>query len=244
MNITKEELSKFITDPKWLEIIYRFFTREVRSQQLTTTEGDQIFRYLRHRKSIGKVIYPKPDKCFRSFNTCRYNDLQVVILGQDPYHGKDQADGLAFSSGIKGYCPPSLQNILKEVRDDIYPEQDLDLHDDFSLDRWARQGVLLLNTALTVEEGDPGTHSEVWREFTEHMINYINWKCPGVIFVLWGAHAKRFEKFISPNLHPILTANHPSPLSANKGGWFGNKHFSKINEIIAKNNGIEFCIKW
>lgn len=170
--------------------------------------------------------YPPKTQIFAAFNTCKFEDVKVVIIGQDPYHGSKQANGLCFSvhNGIKH--PPSLINIFKELSADLkfaYPQSG-----DLSL--WANQGVLLLNATLTVEEGKPGSHQKKgWESFTDAVIASISDQKEQVVFMLWGGYAKKKGAKIDRNKHLVLETGHPSPLSANRGFWFGNHHFSKCN---------------
>lgn len=186
-----------------------------------------------------EVCYPPKNEIFNAFNHCSFENLQVVIIGQDPYHGKGQADGLCFSvhKGIKH--PPSLRNIFKELEADCsksYPESG-------DLEAWAKQGVLLLNATLTVEEGKAGSHQKKgWEQFTDEVIRYISAHKNDIVFLLWGSFAQKKIKIIDTSKHHVLTSGHPSPLSANRGYWFGNKHFSKTNLILEQLN--KKCIEW
>lgn len=182
-------------------------------------------------------VYPPEELIFRAFNLCDLEDVKVVIIGQDCYHGSKQANGLCFSvdNGIKH--PPSLRNILKEIKSDIGIKR---IQSDFT--DLAKQGVLLLNSSLTVHEKIAGSHLKIWEKFTDKLIKYISdYKTDGIVFILWGNYAKNKKKFIS-NKHYILEGTHPSPLSANRGGFFGNKYFSKCNQILIENN--KEIIKW
>lgn len=184
----------------------------------------------------GLSIYPESKDIFRAFDLCTLNDLKVVILGQDCYHGDKQANGLCFSvnNGIKH--PPSLRNIIKELKNDL----DKEVNSDFSY--LAKQGILLLNSSLTVHERLPGSHLHIWEDFTNNVIEYIsNNSKHSIIFILWGNYAKKKQKYIDDR-HYIIQGSHPSPLSANKGGFFGNKYFSTTNEIL-KSMGKE-PIEW
>lgn len=177
-----------------------------------------------------RTIYPKAENIFNALNYCKYEDINVVIIGQDPYHQPGQAHGLCFSVEEGTDLPPSLVNIFKEIKSDVgvQPESG-------NLSRWARQGVLLLNTVLTVRRDQPNSHKgKGWENFTRRVIELVNEKKEPVIFVLWGANAKAFEPLIDASKHYVLKAAHPSPLSA-YNGFFGCKHFSKINEILVKN---------
>lgn len=183
--------------------------------------------------------YPKSTEIFAAFNACLFADVKVVIIGQDPYHGKNQANGLCFSVHDKVQHPPSLINIFKEISNDMgvpYPQSG-------DLTRWANQGVLLLNATLTVRAHEPGSHqNKGWEQFTNEIIKIIDAKKNKVVFMLWGTFAKNKSVLIDANKHGILTSGHPSPMSANRGYWFGNQHFSKANTYL-KNNGFE-PINW
>ena len=173
--------------------------------------------------------FPKDSDIFNAFNHCNFDDLKVVIIGQDPYHGIGQANGLCFSvnEGIKH--TPSLINIFKEIDQDIgvpYPKNG-------NLMPWADQGVLLLNATLTVRAHQAGSHqNKGWEQFTDSVIKTISKEKSNVIFLLWGGFAKKKKKLIDKNKHFVLETGHPSPLSANRGYWFGNKHFSNTNSLL------------
>lgn len=173
-------------------------------------------------------IYPAENKIFSAFKLTSFNDVKVVIIGQDPYHGEGQAHGLCFSVMPGVQTPPSLVNIFKEIADDIGGY----VPDNGYLVPWAKQGVLLLNTVLTVREGQPNSHRSLgWEEFTDAVIKSLNEKENRIVFLLWGNNAKQKASLIDQNKHSVLTASHPSPLSA-YNGFFGCKHFSKTNEIL------------
>lgn len=175
------------------------------------------------------TCYPKGKDIFAAFDYCKFNDLKVVIIGQDPYHGVDQANGLCFSVKEHIAMPPSLINIFKEIEQDLekpFPETG-------NLERWAKQGVLLLNATLTVRAHEAGSHQgKGWEQFTDQVISTISAEKENVVFLLWGGFAKKKVKLIDQQKHHILTSGHPSPLSANRGYWFGNKHFSKTNDFL------------
>lgn len=176
-----------------------------------------------------ETIYPKMENIFSALKLTSYKDCKVLILGQDPYHGPNQAHGLAFSVNIGIKTPPSLQNMYKELRDEL----GLYVPNNGYLVPWAEQGILLLNTALTVRAGAANSHSKVGREiFTDSIIKYLNDREDSVIFVLWGGNARKKKAFINTDRHYILEAAHPSPLSAHNG-FFGCGHFKKINEILS-----------
>ena len=179
-----------------------------------------------------KVIFPPPKLIFNAFNLTPVNKVKVVIIGQDPYHGEGQAHGLSFSvpTGIK--IPPSLMNIYKELNTDV--NKDIPSHG--LLENWANQGILLLNSVLTVESGKANSHKNIgWEKFTESVISLISKKRENLVFLLWGNYAHKKENFIKSNNHLILKSVHPSPLSA-YNGFFGSKHFSKTNNFLKKNN--------
>lgn len=195
------------------------------------------------------TCYPPGKEVFNAFNLCPIDNVKVVILGQDPYHGPGQAEGLCFSVKTGIQLPPSLVNIFKEIKDDIgtVPEIVTDANGhrlyDGSLRRWAEQGVFLLNTCLSVREHEAFSHSKHgWETFTDAVIATISQQCPHVVFLLWGGPARSKKKFIDTEKHLVLESVHPSPLSANRGGWFGNHHFSRCNEWLAS-KGME-AIKW
>ena len=177
------------------------------------------------------ICYPPGKQIFSAFEHCHFEDVKVVIIGQDPYHGPKQAHGLCFSVNDGISHPPSLINIFKEIENDLgnsYPKSG-------NLNRWADQGVLLLNATLTVRASNAGSHQKKgWEIFTDQVIKIISETKKNVVFLLWGGYAKQKIKLIDQSKHHILTSGHPSPLSANKGHWFGNKHFSKTNSLLVK----------
>lgn len=176
-----------------------------------------------------KKIFPPKELIFNAFEKTSLDKLKVVILGQDPYHGEGQAQGFSFSTPSNIKNPPSMQNILKEIKDDTNVDS---ICLDGDLTSWAQQGVLLLNTILTVEEAKPKSHEKKgWENFTDNIIKYISSSCEDIVFILWGAPAIKKSKLIDETKHHILTAPHPSPLSSYRG-FFGCKHFSKTNEIL------------
>ncbi len=173
--------------------------------------------------------FPPGKQIFNAFQHCHYEDVKVVIIGQDPYHGVDQAHGLCFSVNDDIAHPPSLINIFKEIEQDLgipYPKSG-------NLNKWADQGVLLLNATLTVRAHQAGSHQKKgWEVFTDSVIKAISQNKDKVVFLLWGGFAKSKIKLIDTKKHCVLTSGHPSPLSANRGFWFGNKHFSKANSFL------------
>ncbi|TVQ81375.1 MAG: uracil-DNA glycosylase [Flavobacteriales bacterium] len=175
--------------------------------------------------------YPPQELIFNAFNLCLPQDIRVVIIGQDPYHGIGQAHGLSFSVPNGIAHPPSLVNIFREIASDL----EITPHPWGDLERWAVQGVFLLNSSLSVEAGKAGSHAKLgWEKFTDAVIQYIDHHCEDVIFMLWGGHAQKKSRLINPKRHHILSSGHPSPLSANRGYWFGNKHFSRANTLLQK----------
>lgn len=174
------------------------------------------------------VVFPPKDKMYNAFDLTSLENLKVVILGQDPYHGAGQAQGLAFSTPANIKNPPSMVNILKEINDDIGNSTCLD----GDLTSWAKDGVLLVNAILTVEEGKPKSHHKFgWEIFTDNLIKFISTNCQDIVFILWGSSAIKKEKIIDKSKHHILSGVHPSPLSSYRG-FFGCKHFSKTNAIL------------
>ncbi len=178
------------------------------------------------------TCYPPMEQIFSAFDLCLPKDVKIVIIGQDPYHGEQQANGLCFSVNEKIAIPPSLRNIFKEIEQDI-PSTTPPLNG--NLERWAQQGVLLLNATLTVKANKAGSHQKQgWETFTDAVIKTISTHQDSVIFMLWGGYAKKKTNLIDRKKHTILSSGHPSPLSANRGYWFGNKHFSKANKLLKK----------
>ncbi|RZV13350.1 uracil-DNA glycosylase [Aliarcobacter butzleri] len=179
------------------------------------------------------IVFPEKQNIFKAFSLTKFEDLKVVILGQDPYHGIGQAQGLSFSTPSNIKNPPSMVNILKEINDDLGKKS---VCEDGDLTPWAKQGIMLLNTILTVEQGLAKSHHNLgWEIFTDNIIKYISDNKENIIFLLWGSPAISKTKLIDKNKHFILTAPHPSPLSVYRG-FYGCKHFSKTNEILKKLN--------
>lgn len=177
------------------------------------------------------IIYPSKEEIFNAFQLTDYDDIKVVILGQDPYHGEGEAEGLAFSVKSNIKRPPSLRNIFKEIKNDLNIDRE-----ENSLKDWASQGVLLLNTILTVQKDTPLSHKKLgWELFTDQVIKKINDKEEPVVFILWGNYAKTKRELITNEIHYIIEGAHPSPFSANRG-FFGTKPFSRTNEFLEKNN--------
>ncbi len=185
--------------------------------------------FLHREKAAGKVIYPPGSMIFKAFELTPVDSVKVVILGQDPYHGPGQAMGLSFSVPSNVPAPPSLKTIFREISDDL----GIRMSGNPNLEPWARQGVLLLNTSLTVQSGMANSHSRIgWGEFTDAVIKYISDNCEGVVFLLWGRFAQSKKSLIDQSKHHVLEAAHPSPLAG--GAFFGCRHFSKTNKILVE----------
>lgn len=188
---------------------------------------EQLVRFLHQEKDAGQVIYPPGGAIFRAFDLTPVNQVKVVILGQDPYHGPGQAMGLSFSVPDGVPAPPSLKNIFKEIEDDL----GVKMSGRPNLEKWARQGVLLLNAVLTVRAGQPTSHGAIgWQQFTDAVISYLSANREGIVFLLWGRFAQEKAALIDSSRHHVLLAAHPSPLA--RGAFFGCRHFSKTNQIL------------
>jgi uracil-DNA glycosylase len=208
-------------------------------------ENDFCSEYFLNLKNFLKeekkqyIIYPPGNLIFNSYNSTPFNDAKVVIIGQDPYHGKGQAHGLCFSVQDGINHPPSLNNIFKELHTDL----GFKIPKSGNLEKWTKQGVFLLNAILTVREAQAGSHqNKGWEIFTNSSIKALSDKRENLVFLLWGKYAQQKESLIDTNKHKILKCGHPSPMSANQGLWFGNKHFSKTNEFLKSCNIAE--IDW
>jgi uracil-DNA glycosylase len=209
-------------DPSWLEVLKDEFGKDYMIN---------LKDFLQQEKAAGQVVYPKNSDIFNAFNTTHFDNVKVVILGQDPYHGAHQAHGLSFSVQKGIAIPRSLINIYKELKTDI-PGFQPPAHG--NLEEWAQQGVLLLNATLTVRAGNAGSHQKKgWEEFTDQVIKTISDKKEGIIFILWGAFAQSKAALIDEKKHFIIKSAHPSPFSAERG-FFGSKPFSKTNAILQK----------
>lgn len=209
----------FIIKKNWYEKL---------KDEFESTEYKNLETWLNNEYKT-KTIYPTPENVFNALNLVKFDDAKVVIIGQDPYHNPNQAHGLSFSVENDIAIPPSLQNIYKELHDDL----GCYIPNNGNLTKWAKQGVLLLNSVLTVERNKPNSHkNKGWEKITSKVVELLNERQNPVIFLLWGANAKAIGKNIDTSRHYVLTAVHPSPMSANQGGWFGCKHFSKCNEIL------------
>lgn len=193
------------------------------------SKSKELSSFLQKERSE-QVIYPESENVFNAFNYCPFSDVKVVIISQDPYYTPEMALGYAFgvpSTTPPNKVPPSLKTIISEVERSYGKFQG-----DISLINWVKQGVLLLNTALTVRKGEPGSHAKEWTWFTEEVIKSFE-STTGIVFLLWGKHAQRYDKFINPMKHNILYAGHPSPLNSSKDKFIGCGHFIKTNEILA-----------
>ena len=192
----------------------------------------RLRQFLQREKQARKVVYPRGDHIFHALDLTPLPDVRVVIIGQDPYHGPRQAHGLCFSVQPGVPLPPSLENIFREINDDLGESgQRLD-GSRGCLDAWARQGVLLLNAVLTVERGRAASHQgQGWETFTDAIVNVLNTECDGLVFLLWGGYAQRKGEFLDRERHCVLTASHPSPLSAHRG-FVGCRHFSRANAYL------------
>jgi uracil-DNA glycosylase len=205
----------------WKDVLQAEFSKPV---------FQQIALHIKTEKNAGKIIYPPGPLIFNAFNKCPFSEVKVVLLGQDPYHGANQAMGLSFSVPKKINPPPSLKNIYKELHEDIGME--IPSHGD--LTPWAEQGILLLNASLTVRANEPNSHSQIgWHTFTNEVIRTISTEKKGIVFLLWGKFAQEKEILIDQTKHHVLKAAHPSPYSASNG-FFGCRHFSKTNQLLMK----------
>ena len=216
-------------DPSWKNVLQEEFDKPYFGQLVEFVRGE----YLRN------PCYPRGSEIFAAFSHCSPHELKAVLIGQDPYHGPGQAHGLCFSVRDGLPHPPSLINIFKEIEADTgspYPESG-------NLERWAKQGVLLLNATLTVRANEAGSHqNKGWETFTDAVISRLSETRSGLVFLLWGGFAKRKAGLIDRDRHHILQSGHPSPLSANRGLWFGNRHFSRANHILERQG--KHPIRW
>lgn len=204
--------------PSWLKVLEQEFSKEY---------FERLVAFVR-QEYASTVIYPEGKDIFRAFERCPFDRVKVVILGQDPYHGPGQANGLCFSVNDGVSLPPSLQNIYKEIQSDL----GIQVQPTGNLDRWADQGVLLLNATLTVRANQAGSHQKKgWEEFTDAVVQVLSDQKEHLVFLLWGRYAQEKGKVIDRSKHHVLTAPHPSPFSVHSG-FFGCKHFSKTNEYL------------
>jgi len=199
-------------------------------EEFTKTYFQHIITFLKAEKASGKIIYPPGPLIFNAFKQTPFDRVKVVLIGQDPYHNKGQAHGLSFSVPDGVSKPPSLNNIFKELKNDL----GIEIPENGNLIKWAQQGVLLLNASLTVRQNEPGSHANIgWLQFTDNVIKRISDDKEGIVFLLWGKFAQEKQSLIDETKHFVLKAAHPSPYSANNG-FFGCKHFSKTNELLMK----------
>ncbi|HEV8083344.1 MAG TPA: uracil-DNA glycosylase [Chitinophagaceae bacterium] len=206
--------------------------KEVLKDEFDKPYFQQIVAFIKTEKTAGKIIYPPGQLIFNAFYKTPFAKVEVVLLGQDPYHNKGQAHGLSFSVPPGVQPPPSLINIFKELKADI----GIQIPATGDLESWATQGVLLLNASLSVRQNEPGSHSKIgWLQFTDTVIEKLSEQKDGIIFLLWGKFAQEKQSLIDETKHFVLRAAHPSPFSADKG-FFGCRHFSKTNELLAKQN--------
>ncbi|WP_298154828.1 uracil-DNA glycosylase [Flavobacterium sp.] len=206
-------------DPTWKTVL---------SEEFTKPYFENLIGFVKEEYAAN-TCYPPGPEIFAAFNHCPFDQVKVVIIGQDPYHGPKQANGLCFSVHDGIPFPPSLVNIFREIHTDL--GKDIPLTG--NLERWADQGVLLLNATLTVRKGEAGSHqNRGWEIFTDAVIKKISDQKKDIVFLLWGGFAKKKGASINRQVHEVLESGHPSPLSANKGHWFGNKHFSQTNAFL------------
>jgi len=212
-------------EPGWKKVLNAEFTKPYFKEAVN---------FLKTEKMAGKIIYPPGSLIFNAFNSTPFENVKVVLLGQDPYHGNNQAHGLSFSVQKTVLPPPSLVNIFKELQNDV--GMPLPQHGD--LTHWAQQGVLLLNASLTVRASEPTSHSKIgWHEFTDAVIKIVSEQMKNIVFLLWGKYAQEKQVLIDDKKHLLLKAAHPSPFSADKG-FFGCRHFSRTNDYLVK-HGID-----
>jgi uracil-DNA glycosylase len=222
----QEALARVQLDESWKTVLASSFLQPYMAN---------LREFLAEQKKLGKTIYPPASEYFNALNTTPVSQVKVVILGQDPYHGVGQAHGLCFSVRRGVAVPPSLQNIYRELLNDVGAQPVR--HGDLS--SWAAQGVLLLNSVLTVEAGMPASHQgRGWELFTDEIIKVLNEQCENLVFLLWGSYAQKKGQHIDTNKHLVLKAVHPSPMAANRGGFFGCKHFSQTNAYLTQ-HGLE-----
>ncbi len=206
--------------------------KEVLKDEFHKDYFQHIVAFLKAERATGKIIYPPGPLIFNAFYKTPFNNVKVIILGQDPYHNPGQAHGLSFSVPTGVAKPPSLVNIFKELQNDIGIAPPVS----GNLERWAERGVFLLNASLTVRKNEPGSHSKIgWLEFTDAVIKKLSDEKKGLVFLLWGKFAQDKQALIDETRHHVLKAAHPSPFSVDKG-FYGCRHFSKTNELLASEN--------
>lgn len=220
-----------------MSVVIETSWKELLANEFEKTYFKELTQFVRSEYQTQK-IYPAPKKIFAAFDATPVNQVKVVILGQDPYHGPNQANGLSFSVNPSVKIPPSLVNIYKEIEADLNKK----MPPDGNLERWAQQGVLLLNATLTVRAHQAGSHqNKGWEEFTDAAIRGLAERRENLVFMLWGSYAQKKGSFIDTDKHLVLKSPHPSPLSAHRG-FFGNKHFSQANEYLWMNG--QLPIEW
>lgn len=198
--------------------------RELLKEELNQSYVETLQRNVAQEYQ-SQIVFPPKELIFNAFRLCAVSAVKVVLIGQDPYHGKGQANGLCFSVQADKKMPPSLKNIAKELQNDVGV-----VLKNGDLTHWATQGVLMLNTVLTVREGVADSHKKLgWKKFTEGVVRELSEKKTGLVFLLWGRKAETLLKYIDAHKHTVLVHGHPSPMSANQGKWFGNRHFSLCN---------------
>jgi uracil-DNA glycosylase len=218
--IAADLISAIKLEPGWKQKLSAEFTKDY---------FINLVQFIRKEKQSGATIFPPGKQIFAAFENTPFSEVKVVILGQDPYHGPGQANGLCFSVSEGVSKPPSLNNIFKELQSDI----GIPVPESGNLEKWSKQGVLLLNATLTVRSGSAGSHqNKGWEQFTDAVIRKVSEDLNGVIFLLWGRYAHAKESLIDHSRHYILKAAHPSPLA--RGAFFGCRHFSKTNELLLK----------
>lgn len=208
---------------------------------IQSTDFDRILEALLQERDTGKRFTPPLKYAFRAFEECPEKDLKIVMIGQDPYPHFGVADGIAFSCGLTGKPQPSLKNMFEAIEETVF--QGYPSHQDPDLTRWSRQGVLLLNTALTTQVDKVGTHYDIWKDFIMYVLDMLSLTNSGLIFMLLGAKAQELESVIGQN-HYILKASHPASAAYTKTVWDCNDIFNKANEILEKNNGPQYKIEW
>lgn len=222
-------LSNVKLEPSWLQQL---------AQEFKQNYMQALRQFLLNEKASGATVFPAPKQFFKAFELTPFEQVKVVILGQDPYHGPGQAHGLSFSVPQGIPAPPSLKNIYRELADDV----GFQIPRHGCLENWAQQGVLLLNSVLSVRQGQAGAHQgQGWERFTDQVIERLNSQRDGVVFMLWGAYAQKKGAFIDQSRHLVLSAPHPSPLSAHRG-FLGCRHFSQANRFL-ESKGLE-AINW
>lgn len=221
-----------------MEVVLESSWKKVLAEELDKPYFKELSEFVR-LEYLSNTVFPPPTSLFRAFDLCPFEKVRVVILGQDPYHGAGQANGLAFAVGSEEKLPPSLQNIFKEIKSDLGEPL---VHRDGDLSRWATQGVLLLNSTLTVRAGSPGSHQRKgWEQFTDAVIRVLSEKREHLVFILWGNYAKAKGAHIDRSKHLVIESPHPSPFSAHSG-FFGSKPFSRANEYLIEQG--EERIEW